>query len=534
MINKRQSKVALATVTCAVCVVTLLAACSNAKTDSASSAPSTSAAPSAAATAKPAEPSKVSIIQQDGGRIWKADNPSTLEIEKKTNTIIDSIMVPAQDMKNKYNVMAASGDIPDISKLANFDYQLYADNGLFLDIGKLIDQYGPNLKKTIKPESWDLVKYKGKTIAIPYENIPAKIVPVIREDWLANVGAKMPTNLDEYEDVLKKFTLNDPDKNGKNDTYGLGATGGWKGDFSMIFGAFGIMPFDSGSTKQNYLKDNKIYSPIISTEYKNAITYIKKLWDEKVIDPEIFIIKGDQANQKLVQSKSGSFTAWWSIAPQVLAVNLKMGEVNPQAKWDPFPQLIKGPDGKSGVESRGSINGTLNISAKAKDPVAAIKLLDYLATDEGWELASYGIKGVHYNDLVSGRTDAGKKAMEEKWLDPLAQIIYKPDLVDKINNASQDKTQIENNRFIMAARQYNLYADIFFGIPLTDDQKTLGPDLDKYEDEMFIKFVTGAEPLSNWDQYVENWKKKGGKQILESRVKKYNELKGTNYTAGGL
>ncbi|MFD0717029.1 hypothetical protein [Paenibacillus sp. GCM10027626] len=43
----------------------------------------------------------------------------------------------------------------------------------------------------------------------------------IRKDWLDNVGIdKLPETLDEYHEVLRRFTFNDPDQNGKNDMYG--------------------------------------------------------------------------------------------------------------------------------------------------------------------------------------------------------------------------------------------------------------------------------------------------------------------------
>lgn len=529
---RKTSSISLLAVLCAVTALSA-AGCSSKNDEGGTSASASApAAGGASASASASSPVKLTIAQMDGGRVWKDDNPATLELEKRTNTSLEVNMIPSGDFLNKYNVMAASGSIPDISKIPNFEFEKYADNGLFLDIGDLVDQYAPNLKSAIDPALWDLVKYKGKQYAIPYQNVPGKIVPAVRQDWLDNLGLQMPKTLDELETMLKKFTTDDPDKNGQNDTYGLGSTGNWKGDFTMIFGAFGVMPFDSSGTRQAYLQDGVVYSSQISEGYKNAIAYIKKLWDEKVIDPEVFIIKSDQAQQKLVQSKAGLFTAWWSIAPEVLKNNLKMNEINPNAKWNPLLPAVTGPDGKSGLESRGTINGTINISAKAKDPVAAIKFLDYLATDEGWELATYGIKGQHYIDLTQGRTEEGQKAMDEKWLDPLAQIVYLPDMVDKVNDASQSPTQIEDNRFIKAAREYNLYTDFFYGVPLTDAEKNLDPDLVKYEDEMFIKFITGAESLDKWDEYVANWKKKGGKEILEARVQAYNEMHGTSYKAG--
>ena len=40
--------------------------------------------------------------------------------------------------------------------------------------------------------------------------------------------------LNEFEDLVYRFTNNDPDHNGINDTYGLSSTG-----LAMVYGAFG-------------------------------------------------------------------------------------------------------------------------------------------------------------------------------------------------------------------------------------------------------------------------------------------------------
>ena len=42
-----------------------------------------------------------------------------------------------------------------------------------------------------------------------------------RKDWFDAVGLKAPKSLDDWYNVVKAMTLGDPDKNGKNDTYGM-------------------------------------------------------------------------------------------------------------------------------------------------------------------------------------------------------------------------------------------------------------------------------------------------------------------------
>ncbi|OAS21220.1 extracellular solute-binding protein [Paenibacillus oryzisoli] len=479
-------------------------------------------------------PVTLSLIQPDGGRVWRDDNSVTKEIEKRTHVKLNVNMLPNNDFNSKYNALAASGDIPDMSRLGSFDYQKFVDQGLFLDVTPYLAQYAPNLMKNVKPEMWELTKHKGKQYVIPYENAAGKEVPVVRKDWLDVLNRKMPTNLEEFEQMLKAFTYDDPDKNGKNDTYGIGNANTYAESFMPIFGAFGISPgmFANSVPMHSYLKGNKIYPVAISPEYKSALSYIKNLWDAKVIDPEMFTIKADQAMQKVAQGKIGYFNAWWSFAPQTLGQQLKMKDIVPNAQWEPIFPGIKGPEGKSGMLSFGNLGGVIAISSKTKNPEAVLQFLDYLSTDEGWELSHYGIKGEHYREITEARTQAGQKAFDEKWLDPLSQIISRQELVEQVSNSSKDPVQINNNHFIESAAQYTLYQDIFYGIPLTDEQKSYGPDVAKYEEEMFIKFVTGKEPLSKWDEYVATWKKKGGKALMDSKIKTYNELRSGNVSPG--
>ena len=58
----------------------------------------------------------------------------------------------------------------------------------------------------------------------------------IRQDWLNKLNLKAPTNWDELKKVAQAFTHDDPDGNGKKDTYGftmpLATTRGYASSFS--------------------------------------------------------------------------------------------------------------------------------------------------------------------------------------------------------------------------------------------------------------------------------------------------------------
>ena len=90
--------------------------------------------------------------------------------------------------------------------------------------------------------------YNGKSYGLASTGSIAKNEGLlIRKDWLDKLGLKVPTTTDELMAVMKAFTFNDPDGNGKADTYGYGAfieITNYEADlgrrFEPILGAFGV------------------------------------------------------------------------------------------------------------------------------------------------------------------------------------------------------------------------------------------------------------------------------------------------------
>ena len=67
--------------------------------------------------------------------------------------------------------------------------------------------------------------------------------PFYRQDWLTKLNLQVPTTVDEYYNVATAFASQDPDGNGKKDTYAFGGINGVE-DLRLtdhIFGAYGIL-----------------------------------------------------------------------------------------------------------------------------------------------------------------------------------------------------------------------------------------------------------------------------------------------------
>jgi putative aldouronate transport system substrate-binding protein len=63
----------------------------------------------------------------------------------------------------------------------------------------------------------------------------------------------------------------------------------------------------------------------------------------------------------------------------------------------------------------------------------------------------------------------------------------------------------------------------------TEEQSVLDmvwPDFETYIEEMRVRFITGAEPLSNFDDYVETLERIGLSQLLQVQQARYNRVMG--------
>ena len=132
-------------------------------------------------------------------------------------------------------------------------------------------------------DSLDMGVVDGKTYGIPVPISFEYCMSFIREDWLNHLGLSIPTNLDELYDVAVAFTNDDPDGNGKNDTFALTGNNGLRA-FSAIFGAYGVaLPTNSGALPSIYVKDGNLVSTVTDPDIKDAILEAKKFVDAGVI-----------------------------------------------------------------------------------------------------------------------------------------------------------------------------------------------------------------------------------------------------------
>ena len=336
----------------------------------------------------------------------------------------------SSDYREQQLVVLASGDYPDVMEFLWSDIfkdvRQNAEDGVFRPLNDLLAQYGQNILAA-RPydEQWYKPLDDGEVYSIPtrFNSWLAEHALLVRTDWLRNLGLSVPTNLDELYTVLHAFTNDDPDQDGQKDTFGSdcvsiisGRQTGWRCDLNRIIAtAFGVNPSHGGGTAWEVI-DGELVNWLVNPAYLDVVKYERRLYQEGLIDPEFAIMTRPNRLDKIYAGTYGvhrwpfthldSTSSWWT--------GLTNGNPGMEFAWiEPFVD----PQGRRRHLEMSIHTGSFQSSvfADSEQPENAIKLIDFLATEEGALLASYGQEGVHYryegpNLIVSEMTEDERKS----------------------------------------------------------------------------------------------------------------------------
>lgn len=225
----------------------------------------------------------------------QADSYPQKLIEERFNVKIEPIILDTSSYPQKKPIYLSSGDIPDlIYETDPIDIRTDAREGFLAEIPyEYIKEKAPTAFATlneIEPRTWMFSRYEGKNYGLPNLDYAGSLpkAGMWRTDWLKNVGIdKVPETIDEMHEALKRFTFNDPDGNGKKDTWGMtGTIKSCQACFVDIFGAYQVLPF-------NWMEDGgKVIYGGLHPRTKEALKTLAQWYSEGLIHPD-FITEQD-------------------------------------------------------------------------------------------------------------------------------------------------------------------------------------------------------------------------------------------------
>ena len=504
----------------------ILAACAPAATPTEVSMPEATQAP-AEPTAVPqptTPPEPVDIVLWAQATVTEAGAPpddwiAYQVIHDELNINLTYAIIPTgADGEAKINAVAAANDLPDLFQMVSANNDNRGALLRLVDLGLMapVEDLMPLMPERAKlhyndPLAIDLVSFYDHQYGLPEPPpIPKREGLVIRKDWLDKLGLAVPTTPEELFAVAQAFTKQDPDGNGKNDTYGFGGFLNGQGlgtRFDFIMGAYGVPGVWNFTGKGDFGLN------VRNDQYPEALAYFKSLVDAKVIDPDWPTLTRDDFRARW---KQGTFGIMWE---DFAAISNKSNytpfdENFPDGEWIPVA-APKGPNGDAyyGVYTgRGQIFG---VSQKAIDEgkgEAIARLLEWMATD-GYYLLGFGEEGKNFIIDANGNISTEGLDPVEAYTAPERQPFTQMRNQLVYYNSEQEivaryPTYKTINGRLMEPMNFLTF---FQSQPWVDGrgiQVILPPanaaDFDRFYTEGLIQFVLGQKELTDetWAEYL--------------------------------
>ena len=382
------------------------------------SAPESSAAEADAPTSWPANPlGNVDLPLTEEPvtvTMWMGVNPNVLkitedigndctlwnELASRTGVNLEFTVVNPDTESEKFNLMVASNDLSDIISNAT---TLYTNGGEAAIADEILIDHLPYLTEELTPQICKLMEAypdavpealteSGWLAGMPQLSMQTETTqtfgPMIRKDWLDEMGLDAPETYDELHDVLKAFK----EKKGADAPLLLNyAATGINNGLVEGYGIFGLVADAAMSEPYYQVDDTVMYGPI-QPEFKDYLTMIHDWYQEGLIWQD-FMSYTDFQNPPtdvILADRAGVFYAEVTY----------MATLEDASNTEGF-ELVAIPDfvQKSGdtipfKEERAYAASTpWSISTQCQYPELLMQWCNYMYTDEGALLCNYGIEG---------------------------------------------------------------------------------------------------------------------------------------------
>lgn len=301
------------------------------------------------------------------------------------------------DLDKQLQTRAASKTLPDIIINDSTALGSYTAQGYLQEF----DPSSVTGKDQIPDKLWEETKgLDGKNYGIPFSR--QTMVTMIRKDWREKLGMAIPKTQEDLQNLAAAFASQDPDGNGKADTYGMTVPGSTERGY-LAWWASSYLWQDGGS----YLKDEgegKFSSTANSAETGKGVSWIK----------EQFCTPGN--------TQPGALTAATSAATPffqngntgiILTGPYNFSSFDSSVGKDKY-EVIEAPKGSvdSTVLAEGENIYVTATNAKAEDTK---KVIDYLVSSEGQQIGMTGGKQPIVRIPVNSGVDAAKVYGDERW-----------------------------------------------------------------------------------------------------------------------
>lgn len=496
---KREKKIG---VVGAILVASMLAGCSNngganvngTGTDAPSASPeSTETASAPEATLRLLTDFKDTYPPKPDWAVWKwVKEETNITIEQETWTGPESLALAI-----------ASGDMPDLFTVFPGDAQKYGPQGAFLDLSEHMDKM-PNLKKFLdaKPEvAQRMTSPGGEMYHVLNDGTGAGNLMVwfYRDDVFAKHNLQPPTTWDELYETAKTLKGLYPDSYPFSFRHGVGTLHA----FGPQFGVYPYM-YEAPDT-------GKIKYGVTDPAFKVMVEYLNKFYQEKLIPQDWLSMDYKAWTQQVVTDKTFMTIQY-------------IGQIeimNSQLQNDAHLKFMAPPLGygdKAYIQRADYENYGIAVSSKTKNLDAALRYIDFIYSDKGKDILSWGKEGETYT-IEDGKRKFLPQYKEPNDLRKELGIMTSAAYGVADFEASLSLSNENEQHSFTEAMKYQ-FPTMNLAPLLTEEERNgitaIEEQLNKYYESSVAKFIIGETPMSQWDGFLDELNKIGAQKIMDT------------------
>lgn len=448
---------------------------------------------------------------------------------------VDITMNNTSEFNNELLTRFATDDPPDIIKFDSnatqegYLRQLY-DEGFLVEDWNAYQSKVPNWLKNMDENAKKYFTVDDKLICLCQPGPPNLYGFQIRQDWLETLGLDVPTTAAELMEVARAFTYEDPDGNGKDDTWGLTSAGAGDniGEIANLKLMWGPTSF--------YIEDNEVTHFVLDGTEKAFLDFMREAVGDGIVEPNWYTISWAERKAPLFQGVLG--TVWY---PGVLAT-----EFSREGNWDPdevakiwthMPMPTGSADGGK-LYPPAFFDRMTTVSAKAEsDPVKFEKitaLIDGVGYGTpGYDVLRWGVDIDNgrvvdlpggYKAILAGPGPDRYRSVENylgaadwgNWHSTRADFtIFTPGTTEADIPATSYK-EIELNNGALAEPTYD--PDYYY----LHLDKTIEGEINTLLNEFEYRYITGA--TDDYDGFVREWLAAGGQELLDDATVQFKQI----------
>lgn len=500
LISNHRKKAAAASVTA---LTLLIAACGGGGSGTTPSSPSSSPSSSPTASEAPKVEEKPALRQlMLYGRFEPDKEPVAAFLAEKTGYKVEYEMLPAEQPDEKLNLLMANKEPYDFMKLGKNQFAKLVTSGALEPLNDLLDQYGHKLREAIADEAWQAATIDGKIYGIPETGAGITIGTslVVRKDWMDELSLDLPTNTEELREVLRELKA-------KKNVIPLTMMGSEESLYPEIAGTFGL-------TTDWVEQDGGLVHQVETEAAKNYLTYMAELYGEGLIDSELGITTSAKAIEKFTSGQAAMYRlAWWDAEKVIEALKKNF----PDAEIAIIPYL-KNEQGNVNLYGVAGASFYTVIPTFANNKEHAMQYLDLKMEDDIFKGMAIGIEGEHH-EVKDGKYFPINPKFNDEWNEASSFMtgtdnrVYPDYWQARVRKNIHVQTYFETYQ---ANAGDNFITDpLAFAPPIENVSKNV-QKLKKFRDDNWMNVISTVQPISNYDNFIREWKAQGGEEMTKA------------------